>query len=29
MIRANFSGESWEDELRRPPLANGEVIALG
>ena len=29
MIRANFSGATWEDELRRPPLANGEVIALG
>jgi broad specificity phosphatase PhoE len=28
MIRANFSGAPWEDELRRPPLANGEVIAL-
>jgi broad specificity phosphatase PhoE len=28
MIRANFNGATWEDELRRPPLANGEVIAL-
>jgi broad specificity phosphatase PhoE len=28
MIRANFSGAPWEDELRRPPLANGEIIAL-
>jgi uncharacterized phosphatase len=28
MIRANFNGKAWEDEIRRPPLANGEVIAL-
>jgi broad specificity phosphatase PhoE len=28
MIRANFNGATWEDELRHPPLANGEVIAL-
>jgi broad specificity phosphatase PhoE len=28
MIRANFNSALWEDELRRPPLANGEVIAL-
>ncbi len=29
MMRANFNGNSWEDELRLPPLNNGEVIALG
>jgi broad specificity phosphatase PhoE len=29
MIRANFAGRGWEDELRLPPLANGQVIPLG
>ena len=29
MIRANFCGKSWEDELRLPPVNNCEVIALG
>ena len=29
MMRANFYGKSWEDELRLPPLNNCEVIALG
>lgn len=28
MMRANFHGKSWEDELRLPPLTNCEVIAL-
>ena len=28
MIRANFHGKSWEDELRLPPLNNCEVIVL-
>ena len=29
MMRANFFGKSWEDELRLPPVNNCEVIALG
>ncbi len=29
MMRANFYGKSWEDELRLPPVNNCEVIALG
>jgi broad specificity phosphatase PhoE len=28
MMRANFHGKPWEDELRRPPLNNCEVIKL-
>ncbi len=29
MMRANFNGKSWEDELRLPPVNNCEVITLG
>ena len=29
MMRANFYGKSWKDELRLPPVNNCEVIALG
>ena len=28
MLRANFYGKSWEDELRLSPVNNCEVIAL-
>ena len=29
MMRANFFGKSWEDELRLPPVDNCELVALG
>ena len=29
MMRSNFIGRSWQDELRLPPLGYCEVIALG